>query len=280
MLTPQLPPTFSGWLSAEQTTVLSRRLSFSLDELMLEMLPVAANFALTPISDFKVGAVCRGSSGNLYCGANFEFLHLPISTTIHAEQAAIANAYVHQESGIDSMAVTAAPCGHCRQFLLEVNTASDIKILMPDKSPIQLTSLLPEAFGPGDLNIDSRLFTPKAHEMKLDTDDDTPIVRAALLAAQRSYAPYSGNFSGVAIETADGEIYQGSVMESVAYNPTLPPLQSALVAFILAGKKLQEISRAVLVETKQAGISYESTTRATLNAISDADFSVYLGEVG
>lgn len=40
--------------------------------------------------------------------------------TVHAEQSSIADAWMNGEEGIDLIAVTAAPCGYCRQFLNEL----------------------------------------------------------------------------------------------------------------------------------------------------------------
>ena len=39
---------------------------------------------------------------------------------IHAEQCLIANALLHGETGIQKLAISAAPCGHCRQFYSEL----------------------------------------------------------------------------------------------------------------------------------------------------------------
>ncbi len=39
---------------------------------------------------------------------------------IHAEQCLIANALLHGERGLRKLAVSAAPCGHCRQFYSEL----------------------------------------------------------------------------------------------------------------------------------------------------------------
>ena len=80
-----------------------------------ELLPLAAKFSIAPISDFNVGAVAIGGSGKLYLGANLEFIGVPLSTSLHAEQSAILNARDHGETSISGLVVSAAPCGHCRQ---------------------------------------------------------------------------------------------------------------------------------------------------------------------
>src|SRR5688572_3635647 len=94
--------------------------------LMMELLPLAGEFAVTPLSRYPVGAVAaglpKGDGGwcNLYLGANFELRDVALSFTTHAEQAAVNNAWLNGEAGIQMLAVSAAPCGYCRQFLYEL----------------------------------------------------------------------------------------------------------------------------------------------------------------
>lgn len=61
-----------------------------------------------------------GVSGRLYVGVNLEFARLPVNNSVHAEQFLVVNAVHHEERGITKMAVSAAPCGHCRQFYSEL----------------------------------------------------------------------------------------------------------------------------------------------------------------
>ena len=56
-------------------------------------------------------------------GVNLEFPGLPLQHSVHAEQFLIANAACHGERGLLRIAVNAAPCGHCRQFIAELITA-------------------------------------------------------------------------------------------------------------------------------------------------------------
>ena len=61
-------------------------------------------------------AVGLGASGALYVGVNLEFARLPLYNSVHAEQFLLVNALHHGERAIQRLAVSAAPCGHCRQF--------------------------------------------------------------------------------------------------------------------------------------------------------------------
>jgi len=95
-----------------------------------------------PISNFFAGALVRGTSGALYAGANLEVPNSGLNQSTHGEQAAVANAFGHGETGIDTLAAAgslagpgqgevSAPCGHCRQFLNELAGGANLRILFP-----------------------------------------------------------------------------------------------------------------------------------------------------
>ena len=92
---------------------------------------------------------------------------------------------------------------------------------------------------------------------------------AALEAANASHAPYSGSPSGVAIVDCGGKVYKGSYVESAAFNPSLGPVQAAVVAFVAGGGGgYEEIVGAVLVEKEGAPVRQEDTARLLLRSIS------------
>jgi cytidine deaminase len=236
------------------------------DDEMIAMLEIARGFARAPVSGFAVGAVARGRSGELYPGANLEFAGAALGVTVHAEQAAVANAWAHGERGITDLAVTDAPCGHCRQFLNELRDAESVRILVPGRDPVTLAELLPAAFGPADLRITARLMDAAANPLALEDEARAtdPLAGAALAAACRAYAPYTGAFAGVALELADGSTRVGSGAENAAYNPGLPALQAALVQLAVDGVPFESIRRAVLVEA--GGPSSQRAATETLLA--------------
>lgn len=235
---------------------------------MLDLILEAKKFAIPPISNFFVGAVARGTSGKIYFGANFEFPGEALSFCVHAEQAAVVQAMSGGETGIDTLAVSAAPCGYCRQFLNELTTSSTLQILVPDRPPALLSSLLPAAFGPSDLGVTAALMAPQSNGLALDAPDD--VVAAALAAANASYAPYSRGYAGVALRTKDGAIFTGSVAENAAYNPSMSPLEAAIVNLVIGGRKsYADVAEAVLVEAGNAPVSQQGATRAVLASIGD-----------
>ncbi|MBI5424815.1 MAG: cytidine deaminase [Opitutae bacterium] len=250
---------------------------------MMRLLPLAQHYAVVPVSHFRVGAVAaglpaeRGASPTLYLGANYEFEGVALSFTVHAEQCATNNAWLHGERGLSLLAVTAAPCGYCRQFLNELSTAVKLAVLLPadtrrgfDATP--LAKLLPRSFGPTDLGIKGGLMDPTLSAPTLALAGRATrdaVVASALDAARRSYAPYptdaAGQFAGVALQFADGTVFTGRYAGNAAYNPSFSPLESAL-AFAHANSPLgaaRRVKRCVLVEVPTLA-SQRSATEAVL----------------
>jgi cytidine deaminase len=239
----------------------------STDKRMLAMLPEAKKHAHPPISNFFVGAVGLGASGAMYLGANLEFPGNPLNQSVHGEQAVVVNAFSKGEKKLVALAVTDAPCGHCRQFLNEMTGASTLRIVVEGHPPRTLADLLPSAFGPADLGNKSGMLDSAPTPMRFASDGHDDVSRAALQAASRAYAPYSKSPSGCAVAMKSGHVYAGSYLENAAFNPSLSPLQVALVNAILAGEDVATIQGVVLVELKGATISQQATTKAGLDGI-------------
>ncbi|WP_145539644.1 cytidine deaminase [Yersinia kristensenii] len=260
---------FPAMLTAEQVETVKSISGLDDDALAFALLPLAAACALTPISHFKVGAIARGTSGNLYFGANMEFSGTPLQQTIHAEQCAVTHAWLRNEASLVSITVNYTPCGHCRQFMNELNSGTGLHIHLPGRPASTLGQYLPDSFGPKDLDITTLLMDPVNHHYKVaDTD---ALTQAALDGANHSHAPYSLSHSGVALETTDGNIYAGRYAENAAFNPSLPPLQAALILTNLSGKDCGAVRRAVLVEGRQPMLTQWDATQATLAALGCID---------
>ena len=240
---------------------------------MLELLPQAQSYARPLLTNFRVGAVVRGSSGALYLGANLEFPGQSLGQTVHAEQAALSNAFMHDETGIVALAVSAPPCGHCRQFLYEFCEGRDIPIFMPGRQPITLASLLPQPFGPQDLHVP---LGPLSRTRLARHRSADPLVQAALDAAAKAYAPYSHSPSGLAIKMRHGEIYAGAYIENAAFNPSLAPLQAALAAAALESEAFGDIASVVLAESENNSVSQLSATKSVLASLAPlAEFRLF-----
>ncbi|KAL8228581.1 hypothetical protein R6Q59_000028 [Mikania micrantha] len=278
-------------ISASEAESMAKSRGITVPQLLPSLVKSAQALARTPISDFHVGAVGLSSNGRIFFGCNVEFPGLPLHHSIHAEQFLITNVAAHGGGPkLLHMAVSAAPCGHCRQFLQEVRGVSDIQIVItdqplenPDYKPI--SSILPDPFGPYDLlDQETPLVLEKHNNQLLLKEDVSKVINGhselviknienlkmeALAAARESHAPYSGCPSGVALMDCEGKVYKGSYVESAAYNPSLMPVQAALVAYMVAGNGgYERIVAAVLAEREGVMVRQEATARLMLNHIS------------
>lgn len=241
---------YRAQFSRERVEALCAQFGLSEVELALHAIRLAACYALVPVSNFYVGAVAIGQSGNFYLGANQEFAGAAIQQSVHAEQSAISHSWLAGERMLKDMVVNYTPCGHCRQFMNELNSAKVLKVHLPHSQNNLLSTYLPDAFGPKDLNISHVLFDEQ--DLAIPLEGDT-LKQAAISAMNRSYAPYSGAFSGVALLAGD-QIFTGRYAENAAFNPSFLPLQGAFNSYRLSGCE-QPIERGVMCE-KQAVLSH------------------------
>ena len=106
--------------------------------------------AYAPYSHFQVGAAALAESGKVYGGANVE--NASYGATICAERSAIFAAVNAGERRIEAIAVTATPCGMCRQVMREFCDPKAFRVIVArsadDFKVFTLEELLPESFGP------------------------------------------------------------------------------------------------------------------------------------
>jgi len=261
-------PAFRGAIPARDVAALAKNENLPVDEVMLALLPLAQNYARAPISNFFVGVVVRGASGNLYLGSNVEIPGQCLGFAVHGEQSALSKAYMNSEESVPALAVVGgAPCGHCRQFMEEISPDGNMTLLVPGKSARTLASILPDAFGPAALGAKQGALPVRKTKLELTGKASGALATSAMDAAGRSYAPYSQSPSGVAIRTTRGQVYQGCYIENVAFNPSLSPLQTALVQVIAAGEPYSAISAVALAEVQGAKISQRAVTETALASV-------------
>ena len=284
-----------GLLKAEICEKLCIDLDLSIESLMLQLLPLAAEYSVAPISSYLVGAIVLGcnknSAGwsNLYFGANIEFDGQALTHSVHAEQAAIANAWLHGETTVSKLAVSAAPCGHCRQFLHEVVGNVKLPILIPADpktnnfinnegkvKSLDLATLLPDAFSPSDLGCNMLMMQASDPQinLKLENQTDDHLINLALETAQLSYAPYTHNYSGCVIQLSNGDIFAGRYAENVAYNPSLLAFSAAYSQLLLNGNNVSDIIIERIVLAEQA--TKTSQKQITQLLIADSCLNVEL----
>jgi cytidine deaminase len=267
-----LDSSFHGVISAADAAALAAQLGITLQQLALNLVPFAQLYALAPISNFQVGAVSIGLSGALYYGSNLEVAGQALSFTVHAEQATTANAWLIGEQGLSALAISAAPCGYCRQFLYELVDASTLEIVLSNELSQLLTYFLPDAFGPHDLGVQGGLMQPQSHGLIVQQSLDQTAT-AALAAANASYSPYTSTFAGVALRTSGG-IYTGRYAENAAYNPSMSPLEAALSQLVLNNQPFDSIVEAVLVEARGPA-SQVGATQTVLSSVTSTQLTVY-----
>ena len=89
------------------------------DRELFERAEAAAVRAYAPYSEFLVGAAARATDGRVIEGVNVENAAYPLG--VCAERTALARAVAegYGPGEIEAVAVTASPCGGCRQWLVE-----------------------------------------------------------------------------------------------------------------------------------------------------------------
>lgn len=112
----------------------------------------ARGHAYAPYSAYPVGAALVAGSGRVFTGANVE--NASFGLTVCAERAAVLAAVSSGERTIRALAVVtedgAAPCGACRQVLLEFASGEGMPVYLatPDGATRETTmaALLPHPF--------------------------------------------------------------------------------------------------------------------------------------
>ena len=231
-------------------------------------LRVALSRSVAPISSYAAGAVVLGTSGAMYIGANMEFKGTTLGESIHAEQFAVSNALLHGERSIAGIVTAPTPCGHCRQFLRECNGAETMEVTCYAKEGEQLLlcqapllDLLPFSFGPQDLGSQDALLDDNRLTFDLKEGPLSPVDRQALHMMKRSYASHTRGHGCVALvwkrdNDPTEHVSVGVYLENAAYNPSLPPLQCALIHQRIQGGLPSNITAAIVYETSGSPLQH------------------------
>lgn len=242
----------------------------SVRDLMLLLLDVAKFCARPSISNFFVGAVgLESPSGDLILGGNVEFPGTHLGFTLHGEGFVATRAF-NRGSDLAVIAIGEAhPCAHCRQYLSEFAASRSLELIDPLGHTLTLEQLYPWPFDPAYLGEPGAI---PATAPQPGLSMRSPVVAGAvaeeLLAAGRhAHAPYSKCPGAVVLELADGRLVSGASVESVAFNPTVGPLQSALVELLAAGRSYSEIASVTLCTVFGGAVDYSASTRELLAQI-------------
>jgi cytidine deaminase len=241
-------------------------------ELALLALPAARALAVAPISGFRVGAVgVERGTGALVFGWNVEFPGGHLGMTIHAEGFVAVRATARGH-GLDTLAVhRAQPCAHCRQLLAEFDWAAGLQIIDPLGHRRTLATLYPWAFEPAALGVAPAggAAPPPPTPALAIADPDVPGPVAARLweSLRRAHAPYSGCPSAAVVQLDDGRLCDGAVIESVAFNPSILPLQAAVADVLAHGYRPDEIRAAWLAQPSGGSVDLAASSRELLTVV-------------
>ncbi len=113
----------------------------------------AAAHAYAPYSGLSVGAAARTTDGRIVTGCNVE--NASYGLTLCAECGLVGQLHLSGGGRLTEMVATddqgqvLAPCGRCRQLLMEAG-GPDLMVEMPD-GIYPVADLIPGAFAPEDL---------------------------------------------------------------------------------------------------------------------------------
>lgn len=138
---------------------MDRKLTEEMIDLAIEQLA----YSYTPYSHFKVGAALLTKDGKLYTGCNIE--NAAYTPTNCAERTAFFKAVSEGEREFQAICIVggkdgvlteyAAPCGVCRQVMMEFCNPETFRIILATGREqyeiFTLKELLPLGFGPANL---------------------------------------------------------------------------------------------------------------------------------
>ena len=134
-----------------------------LAEEMIELAIGQLQYSYTPYSGFKVGAALLTKDGKVYTGCNIE--NAAFTPTNCAERTAFFKAVSEGEREFRAICIVggkdgvlteyAAPCGVCRQVMMEFCDPETFQIILATGKEqyeiFTLKELLPQGFGPTNL---------------------------------------------------------------------------------------------------------------------------------
>ncbi|MFA6092852.1 MAG: cytidine deaminase [Elusimicrobiota bacterium] len=261
-----LLPANPVYLSPEQVSRITQALGITKEQLLERLVETAKQFARPLISGAKysVGAAGLGESGAVYLGGNLEFTGIAYNQSVHAERAVVLNALRHGEKGLVALALSAPPCGGCRQFLNELVSRERLRILVRGKPPVDFATLLKDPYG-----AKGTLLVPRPTNNLLPPERQAggwrDLIETAFKAADTTYSPYDP--SGVALRTKNGKIYSGGHIQILGAEPSLSPLQAALTHLVSEQGGFEDISEVVLVEWEGSKISEKRLVPLLLETI-------------
>ncbi|HEU0117779.1 MAG TPA: cytidine deaminase, partial [Alphaproteobacteria bacterium] len=224
-------------------------------QIMVALLDIASALSTADGEGNHIGAVIEGETGGLYIGAPTIWQNKPLKFSAHGIQSGVMSAWQQGEMRLRSVMVETQPCACCRQFLRETWNWTKLKIIHAADGPgswktgaITEIPLSMDGLKADDLK--GRLMGEAQRNITLSKADTSDLVNLAADAASMSYAPYSKNYAGVALRTKKGVIFQGRYAECSASIAGILAVEAALINMALSGIPMNEVTEAILVETR------------------------------
>lgn len=240
----------------------------SVRDLMCLLLDVAKDIASPSISDFHVGAVgLEAETGNLILGGNVEFPGTHLGFTLHGEGFVFTRA-MSRGTNISVIAIGEAhPCAHCRQCLAEYAASEKLELIDPLGHTLTLAQLYPWPFDPNYLGESGAVPGRELWPALKFEEDVLPMADALLAIGRRSHSPYSKCPGAVLLHLKDGNMVSRLAIESVAFNPTIHPIQAAMVDLLAHGYTYADIEAATLGTVRGGDVDYSVSTRELLGRV-------------
>jgi cytidine deaminase len=258
-----------GILQREDVDEIRHSYRLTVDELLLLARPTADSYARPPISDFHVGVVgLEAETGNLIFGGNLEFVGAHIGNTVHGEGFVFARAFSRGTSVATICIGAAHPCAHCRQFLSEFAATKDLLLIDPLGHRLKMADLYPWPFDPDYLGEKGIVAGETRHPQLSLAKNDLPPAAAGRLTelGRRCYTPYGKSPAAIVLSLRDGAVIGGAAIESVSFNPTMSPLQAAMIDLFAHGYGAADIVDAAMV-TYPGPLDYVRHARDLLGVV-------------
>lgn len=260
-------------LTAAEVTILCQSFALgSVEELMLMALSPARGIARPPISNFFVGAVgLERETGNLILGGNVEFPGTHLGFTIHGEGFIFTRA-ASRGTSVETIAIGEAhPCAHCRQYISEFATSRELTLIDPLGHRLTMAQLYPWPFDPDYLGERGAVAGSYDATLELAANDWPATIGDRLLdAGRRAHAPYSKCPGAVVLALSDGQLISGFSIESVAFNPSMGPLQAAMINLIAHGYGAADIAEVALATRLGGDVDYSLSVTELLGRLAPA----------
>jgi cytidine deaminase len=220
------------------------------------------------VSGYKVSCIVQTETID-YDGINVE---ITPQYNIHAEQSAIHNAIVNGATQIKSIYLQDSPCGHCRQFINEID--ENIEIFFKGET-VKIKDLIPNSFGQEELlgkkvSPFVEFSNPIEHFVNpMDYIDD---IKESIAAFEYmcSFSPYTKSNCGLIIST-DNSLFRGRYIEAAAFNMSVLPIMGAFSQFFLSGNDIYSIRDVILVENKNRPVNHGKITKEILSYLQIED---------